>query len=255
MAGALEAFPEVRLRDGFAAHAAACRARGALDEHAADLFLAWAAARGDPAAVRRFDLWVLPDIEAAARRVDRQPAFVDEVRQRVHVRLLVASGAPPRMRLDDYAGRGPLRGWVGVTALRVALDLKREAGPRISDEEVLGELVGAEPDAELRHLKTQYRAEFRAALEEALAALPARARVMLRVHFVDGLRLAQIARLYGVHESTVSRWLAQAAEAVADDARTRLVRRLSLSPSTVDSVARMVHSCLDLSIARLLATR
>ena len=255
MARAREAFPEVRLAgDGFVAHAEACRARGARVEHLGDLFLAWAAARGDAAAVRRFGLTVLPDIEVAARRVDGSPAFVDEVRQRVEVRLLVPSPAG-QVRLDDYAARGPLRGWVGVTALRVALNYKREATPGLAGEELLGELVAAEPDAELRTLKTQYRAEFRAALEEALAALPPRQRVLLRLHFVDGLRLAQIGRLYHVHESTASRWLADAAEAVADDARRRLVARLSLSPATADSVARMVLSRLDLSIARLLATR
>jgi RNA polymerase sigma-70 factor (ECF subfamily) len=157
-----------------------------------------------------------------------------------------------RRRIEDYAGRGPLRGWIGVTAQRLALNLKREAPIATSGDDVLTELVAAEPDPELRQMKTQYRAEFRDAVEEALAALPARERVLLRLHHVEGLRLLQIARLYQVHESTVSRWLSQAAERAADDTRRRLVGRLSLSPQAADSLARMVLSRLDLSIARLL---
>ncbi|HKA89466.1 MAG TPA: sigma-70 family RNA polymerase sigma factor [Haliangiales bacterium] len=236
-------------RAGFAAHERACRERGARPEHADDLFLAWSVAQGDAVALRRFDELVRPDIEAAARRLDRDPAFLDEVRQALRVRLLVApEGGRPR--IADYAGRGPLRAWVGVAALRVALNLKRAAAP--AGDDLLAELVTREPDPELRHLKKVYRAEFREALEAALAALPERDRVILRLSFVEGMRLAQIGRLYQVHESTASRWVKQAVDAVAAEARRRLVARLSLSPETLDSVSRMVMSNLDLSIARIL---
>jgi RNA polymerase sigma-70 factor, ECF subfamily len=115
------------------------------------------------------------------------------------------------------------------------------------------EVIAREPDPELRHLKAMYRAELRGALEAALVALPDRQRAVLRLTFVDGMRLHQIAKLYGVHESTVSRWLAQATDDVAAATRKRLIATLTLSPGTADSVARMVLSNLDLSIARILA--
>jgi RNA polymerase sigma-70 factor (ECF subfamily) len=242
-------FPDVKGdQAAFAAHVAACRDRGGRPEHLPDLFLAWAAGRGDGAALRHFEGLVAPDLEAAARRVDRAPAFVDEVRQTLRVRLLVSEGG--RVRIDEYVGRGPLRAWVGVAALRVALNLKRASGPASPD--ILAELVSGEADPELWHLKTLYRAEFREVLEAALAALSERKRAILRLSFVDGVKLAQLGRLYHVHESTVSRWVSQAAAEVAEDARRRLMARLSLSPASLDSVARMVLSNLDLSIARIL---
>jgi RNA polymerase sigma-70 factor (ECF subfamily) len=49
---------------------------------------------------------------------DASATFVDDVRQALRVRLLVEAGG--RARLADYAGRGPLRGWIGVAAARVA---------------------------------------------------------------------------------------------------------------------------------------
>jgi RNA polymerase sigma-70 factor, ECF subfamily len=217
--------------------------------HLDELRLARSAAQGDADAVRQVDALIAPEAAAAARRIDPSATFVDEVRQVLRVRLLVGENAPPR--IAEYQGRGPLRAWIGVAALRTALNLRR--GVRATaDVDVIAELASAEPDPELRHLKTLYRAEFREALEAALAALSERDRAILRLVYVDGLRLAQLGKLYGVHESTASRWVKSAVEAVAEGARRRLIARLSISATSVDQIAQMVRSTLDLSIARLL---
>jgi RNA polymerase sigma-70 factor (ECF subfamily) len=236
---------------GFAGHLAACRQAGALDENTADLVLAWAAARGDRTALRQVD-GLIAAIAPALRGIDGTPDFVDEVSQAVRVRLLVAAEPGSDPRIAAYRGRGPLGAWIRAAAMRVAIDRKRSAAPALAGADLLGDLVSGEPDPALRHLKTLHRADFQQALADALAALPDRQRAVLRLHHVDGLRLAEIGRLYGVHESTVSRWVTRAAEEVADQTRRRLTDRLSLSGSSVDSLARLVRSQLDLSIARIL---
>ena len=115
LARAHAAWPELTLDvAGFVAHAEAHRGAGARDVHLPELFLAWAASTGDAAAVRTFDARVLPAIDPVVRRIDPTPAFVDEVRQAVRVRLLLgADGAAPR--LAAYQGRGPLVAWVRFT--------------------------------------------------------------------------------------------------------------------------------------------
>jgi RNA polymerase sigma-70 factor (ECF subfamily) len=253
---ARDAWPGVGVdAERFAAHAEARRREGgAAIEHLGDLYLAFAAAEGDPVALRRFDERVLSGIEPALRGVDASPTFVDEIKQLVRVRLLVGTGGEPA-RITAYRGGGPLGAWVRVAALRVALNEKRSQKATISPEDMIGELVSREPDPELRHLKTLYRSEFGQALRDALAALSGRDRAVLRLHYVDGLRLAHIGTLYGVQESTASRWVRKAVESVADDARRRLRERLALSGETLDSVARMVQSGLELSIGRLLQGR
>ena len=238
--------------DELSAHVAGAVARGAQLDHADELVLAWALGRGRPEAVRRFDRELVGEVDAAARKIDRAASFVEETRQVARIRLLVGDGdAPPR--IATYGGRGPLRRWIAIAAERIALNLKRDAR-RAAPHDVLTDVIDREPDPELRHLRTLYRAELRSALEDALGALPDRSRAVLRLRFVDRLELAQIGRLYGVHESTASRWVGQAIEAVSADARRRLIDKLALSPSNLDSVARMVASDLDLSLSRLLAT-
>jgi RNA polymerase sigma-70 factor (ECF subfamily) len=246
--------------DEAVAHVRAAIAAGASPVHAGDLALAFGAGRGDPVAVRRFDDYVTGEIAAAARAIDRDPAFVDEVSQRTRVRLVVGEGRDQPPRIASYRGAGPLRAWVAIAAQRIALNARRDAAsgsaaaaaPARTDD-VLADLVDREPDPELRHLKTLYRAEFREALAAALGGLADRARAVLRLRFVDGLELAHIGRLYRVHESTASRWVSAALDDIARSTRERLVARLAVTNETADSVARMVQSQLDLSIARLLS--
>ncbi len=234
-------------------HVEAALAAGASATHAADLAHAFCVSRGDPVALRRFEEHVGGEIAAAARAIDRDPAFVDEVAQATRVRLVVEH------RLATYRGAGPLRAWVAIAAQRIALNARRDAraGPALPSapgrDDVLAELVDREPDPELRHLKTLYRAEFREALVAALAGLADRERAILRLRFVDGLELAQIGRLYRVHESTASRWISSALAEIQQSTHERLIARLAVTDDTAASVARMVQSQLDLSIARLLS--
>lgn len=225
--------------------------------HAEDLALAFGVARGEPAALARFEAVVAPELAAAARSIDRSPAFVDEIVQDARIKLLAGEPA----RIASYRGTGPLRAWVAIAARRLAInakrdakrDGKRDAKPADPLEEVLDrEPMDREPDPELRHLKQLYRGELREALAAALAGLRDRERAVLRLRFVDSLELAQLAALYRVHESTASRWVSAALDEVATSTRKHLMTRLAVTAATAESVARMVQSGLDLSVARLL---
>ena len=233
------------------AHVRAALDGGASPLHAADLALAYAVGRGDAAAIKRFDEHVTGDLVAAVRAIDADPAFVDEIAQRTRVRLVVGDERVPA--IASYRGTGPLRAWVAISARRMALNARRDAKPeRSASDDVLDDVVDREPDPELRHLRTLYRTEFRDALSSAIAGLPDRTRAILRLRFVEGLELAQIGKLYRVHESTASRWVSGALEDIGRTAREHLIARLDISAETADSVSRMVQSGLDLSVVRLL---
>jgi RNA polymerase sigma-70 factor, ECF subfamily len=220
--------------------------------HGSDLFLACACASGDPAALRAFEQHILPATTPALRRLDSSPAFADEVRQRVRERLFVAEpgGAP---RIAAYAGRGPLATWVRVTAVRTALNLRgsrdREAP---TTESQLAAIAPAVDDPSLRHLKERFAVEFRAALARACEKLADRDRTVLRLRFIDELNIDQIGAIYAVHRATVARWIARIRDELFAGTREELRAVLKLDDDEFDSLLRLAHSQLDLSISAVL---
>lgn len=226
---------------------------GALDSlHAADLYLACACALGKPRALESFERHCLSDLAAVLSRFSTSPEFLDEVRQAVRERLFVfRPGA--HARIEDYGGRGALAGWVRVVAVRLAVDLLRQRGkqPAAADDDVIQSLA-ISADSELQVLAERYRGEVKAAFQEAFAALSAAERNLLRLHYLDGLTIDEIAAMKRVHRSTAARRIVRCCEQVAARTHRLLVERLGIEASQVESVMRLLRSHLDLSLERWL---
>jgi RNA polymerase sigma-70 factor (ECF subfamily) len=173
------------------------------------------------------------------------------VRQLLGERLL-AGPAGSAGRIEEYAGRGTLDAWVRIAAIRIALNLirgedrHRDALLRLADESPVS------PDPELELLKHRYRADFEEAFRKALAALSPRERSVLRLRFLDGLAVGEIATIFGVHRSTVTRWLASAEEAVSGETRRALRERIRVRPSECDRLLDLLKSRLEVTLHTLL---
>jgi RNA polymerase sigma-70 factor (ECF subfamily) len=218
--------------------------------HASDLYLACGCTRADAAALSAFDQQFLARLDRVLQRLTRDAAVVDEVRQAVRTKLLVAAAGQPR--IADYSGRGSLHGWVRSVAARVALDLLGSQR-RATDEPDGVDLLLASDDPELEYMRARYRDAFRAAFAVAFAGLPLQQRNALRLHYLDGMNLAQIGRLNRVHESTVSRWLQSARDELFAGIRAALTERLKLDDGELESLMRVAGSRLEISLHALLA--
>jgi RNA polymerase sigma-70 factor, ECF subfamily len=252
-------WPDVSVDPGrFVTHWAAQLARAgdvdtALEQlHLADLYLAFACAEGDLAALRSFST-LLSSVAGAVRSVDGTPAFVDEILQRLRTRVLVPEeGKSPRIL--DYAGRGSLENWLRAGALRLALNARRDArrGPEPLPDASLWEPAAPTAERTLELLRGKYAAEFGSALREAFTSLEAGERNVLRMHFLEGLSLNQIAAMYQVNKSTISRRMAKAREMLLERTRAKLERALSLPANELDSLLEQLGPRLDLSLGSVL---
>ncbi len=218
--------------------------------HTSDLFLSWAICQGLPGFAEILLQRYHSDLLAALRKIGLSATEVEEARQTLTEKVLVAAnGKEPAIR--GYAGRGPLGAWLRTAAVRTGLSIARSRKTH-EKADALDLLPATEADPELQLLKEKYRAEFSSALKEALLELGVRERNLLRQHYLDGLSSSELASLYKVHKATAARWVVAARDALADSAKQLLRGRLNVSPTELESIARLVRSDLHVSIGRLL---
>ncbi len=219
--------------------------------HVEDLALAWACGGGHAGAVAQLERRHFAVVQGALSQLPDAMAHLSELKQQLRQRLFVASGdiAP---RIGQYSGRGELGSWLRVAAIRCALNLLQKRGREVALEDRLLDNLAAPENQELQHLKDRYRGEFKEAFEGALTSLTSRERNVLSYTYLERLTAHQVGAIYGVHRTTVARWLAGIRESLAERTRQALMARLRVDRGELESIMRLINSELDASIERFL---
>jgi RNA polymerase sigma-70 factor (ECF subfamily) len=250
------AWPTIAIDEPALAKFVAERIDGDIGVAQADLALAAACVAQDPAAHAAVES-VLGEVELAGSATRAPRDLVDEVKQILRVQLLIPREAKPP-GIASYRGKGPLRGWVRITATRELIrHKKKQARESPLDDTVPGgrldELLGERgADPLLSQMKAEYRSEFAVALREAIAKLGAEDRMLLRQQIADGMSIDEIGAAFGVHRATAARWLNRARGALVTATHQCLASRLKLPVDEMASVIRLVQSRLDASMVRYL---
>ena len=147
-----------------------------------------------------------------------------------------AKGQQRSSKLRSYQGRGSLQGWLRTVVAQEYVNLYRATRRETSLDAALDEGIQFEA-GESDLSVADPRAE--AAAAEELTALPAEECFLLAAYYLDRRTLAEIAKLQGVHESTISRKL----ERVTLELRKRIRKRMiaaGMSPRQADEAMQDV---------------
>ena len=115
-------------------------------------------------------------------------------------------------KLASYTGRGSLEGWLRTVLAQEHVNRYRRGRRLVSLEEESEEGVqyaAVDPEPPVA---VDSRVEV--ATDEVLGALATEDRFLLAAYYLDGRTLAEIARMLGVHESTISRKLDRLAKSL-----------------------------------------
>ena len=189
-----------------------------------DLCLIIACEKGDEKAwedlVADFD----STVKSAARKISSNNEDADDLASSIWAELYglrVDADGKKKSKLAYYSGRGSLAGWLRAVVSQLAIDQFRKQSKfvQIEEDREFENLANEAANGDGNHFgsktknpedifsENQTAADVSAALSEAIAALEAEDRLILKLYYFDDLKLKDIAATFGYHEATASRKL------------------------------------------------
>ena len=170
-----------------------------------ELAIARACAAGHNAAWEMFLTRYREKLYQSALRIAREDSAARDLADTLYAELYGTSTREGERvsKLASFTGRGSLEGWLRTVLAQEFVNRYRRTRRLVSlDEE--GE-EGAQFAAPGPEPVLSPDARLESATDAALAALSSEERTVLSAYFLDGRTLAEVARMLGVHESTISR--------------------------------------------------
>ncbi len=217
-----------------------------------ELALARACAAGSNSAWEIFLTRYREKLYLSALRIAREDSAARDLADTLYADLYGTSTREGQRvsKLASYTGRGSLEGWLRTVLAQEYVNRYRKTRRLVSlDEESEEGVQFSAPDPEPVPPADKRLSE---ATDEALAFLSGEDRLVLSAYFLDGRTLAEIARMLGVHESTISRKLDKLAKALRKQILTGLARR-GMSRRQAEEALEIDVRDLQIDIRRSLA--
>ena len=179
-----------------------------------ELALARACAAGENSAWEIFLTRYREKLYLSALRIAREDSAARELADTLYADLYGTTTREGQRvsKLASYTGRGSLEGWLRTVLAQEYVNRYRRTKRLVSlDEESEEGVQFRAPDPEPVTTSDNRLAR---ATDAVLADLPAEDRMVLSAYYLDGRTLAEIARMLGVHESTISRKLDKLAKSL-----------------------------------------
>jgi RNA polymerase sigma-70 factor, ECF subfamily len=170
-----------------------------------ELALAQACAAGSNSAWELFLTRYREKLYQSALRIAREDSAARDLADSLYAELYGTTSRDGERvsKLSSFTGRGSLEGWLRTVLAQEFVNRYRRTKRMVSlDEESEDGTQYAAPEPEPL---PSADARLESATDAALASLDREDRMVLAAYYLDGRTLAEIARMLGVHESTISR--------------------------------------------------
>jgi RNA polymerase sigma-70 factor (ECF subfamily) len=217
-----------------------------------ELALARACAAGINSAWEIFLTRYREKLYLSALRIAREDSAARELADTLYADLYGTSTREGQRvsKLASYTGRGSLEGWLRTVLAQEYINRYRRTKRLVSLEEESEEGVQfCAPDPEPVAPADDRLAR---ATDEVLTMLSAEDRMVLSAYYLDERTLAEIARMLGVHESTISRKLDKLAKSLRKQIVAALTRR-GMSRRQAEEAMELDVRDLQIDIRRSLA--
>ncbi|HEY3971512.1 MAG TPA: sigma-70 family RNA polymerase sigma factor [Candidatus Sulfotelmatobacter sp.] len=189
-----------------------------------ELALARACAAGNNSAWEIFLTRFREKLYLSALRVAREDSAARELADTLYADLYGTSTRDGQRvcKLASYTGRGSLEGWLRTVVAQEYVNRYRRTKRLVSLDEESEE--GVQYRAPVPEPAPSGDPRLAQATDEALASLSGEDRTVMSAYYLDGRTLAEIARMLGVHESTISRKLDKVAKSLRKQIVAALLR-------------------------------
>ena len=217
-----------------------------------ELALARACAAGNNSAWEIFLTRYREKLYLSALRVAREDSAARELADGLYADLYGTNTRDGKRvsKLASYSGRGSLEGWLRTVLAQEYVNRYRRTKRLVSlEEESEDGIQFSAPEPEPEPPADNRLAQ---ATDEVLASLSAEERMLLSAYYLDGRTLADIARMLGVHESTISRKLDKLAKSLRKQIVAALTRQ-GMSRRQAEEALEVDVRDLQVDIRRSLA--
>src|SRR5271170_7377694 len=170
-----------------------------------ELALAQACAAGSNSAWELFLTRYREKLYQSALRIAREDSAARDLADSLYAELYgtTSRNGERISKLASFTGRGSLEGWLRTVLAQEFVNRYRRTKRTVSlDEENEDGVQFAAPEPEPI---PSADSRLESVTDAALAALSGEDRLVLAAYYLDGRTLAEVARMLGVHESTISR--------------------------------------------------
>lgn len=221
--------------------------------HGDDLYLAFACAQHSPQAWDRFTKSYQRYIYNLAAFVIPTKGLANELAENILADLFLPDRSG-RSRIASYGGRSSLATWLRAIICHRAIN---EQARKFNNMTQLNDLCEKADEEAVRSVEmalrsSRYRSLIRDSLEHACGELTERERSLLLLRYEKGLRLGQIGRLFGLHQTNVTRQLGRVQAKIRKSFEATLIHKYKLGQAAIDECLSEVAESPAYSILALI---